>query len=67
MKPTFEDCITHIETTLGCKLLDWQKDILYYIYKGKSAVVYRGRGNGKMLLYKAEKILKELMKGRNKQ
>ena len=58
----FEDCITEIEAALGCKLLDWQKDILYYIYKGKSAVVYRGRGDGKMLLCKAEQLLKELMR-----
>lgn len=62
MKKPFNDCLTEIETTLGCKLLDWQKDILYYIYKGNSAVVYRGRGNGKMLLYKAEKLLKELIR-----
>lgn len=61
MKP-FKDCLTEIEATLGCKLLDWQRDILYYIYKGNSAVVYRGRDGGRMLLYKAEKLLKELIK-----
>lgn len=65
MKPPFNDCLAHIEKELGCKLLDWQRDILYYIYKGNSAVVYRGRGDGKMLLYKAEKLLKELMKREN--
>ena len=65
MKPPFNDCLAHIEKELGCKLLDWQKDILYYIYKGCSGTVYRGRGNGRMLLYKAEGLLKEFMKKEN--
>lgn len=65
MKLTFNDCLAHIEKELCCKLLDWQRDILYYIYRGNSAVVYRGRGNGKKLLYDAEKLLKELMKKEN--
>ena len=64
MKP-FKDCIAEIETTLGCKLLDWQKDALYHIYKGRGVSVYRGRGNGKKLLCDAEKLLKELIKREN--
>ena len=65
MKPPFNDCLAHIEKELGCKLLDWQRDALYHIYKGRGPVIYRGRGNGKRLLYDAEKLLKELMKKEN--
>ena len=65
MKKPFKDCLAEIETTLGCKLLDWQRDALYHIYKGRARVIYYGRGNGKMLLHKAEKLLKELMHKEN--
>jgi hypothetical protein len=58
---SFEGCLVHIETTLGCKLLDWQKEVLHYIYNGEHPIVYCGRGGGRIMLNRAAKLLKELM------
>ena len=61
MKKPFEDYITFIENELGCKLLDWQKQILRNEYEGKHYCYHFGRISGKYVLYRAAKLLKEEM------
>lgn len=59
-KPTFEQYLNFIEGQLDIRLLDWQKTILREVYNGKH-IMYTGMRNGKMVLYKAARILKEEM------
>lgn len=60
-KPTFEQCLDHIETTLGHKLLDWQKEHLHIIYDYPDAYIIPARHNGITMLREAMKILYELL------
>ena len=60
-KPTFEQCLDYIETTLGHKLLDWQKKHLHIIYDYPDAYIILARHNGITTLREAMKILYELL------
>lgn len=60
-KPTFEQCLDHIEDTLGHKLLDWQKEHLHIIYDYPDAYIIPARHNGITMLQEAMKILYELL------
>ena len=64
-KPTFEQCLDYIETTLGCKLLDWQKELLQKCYSNQEGCVMLGRRNGKVMYLKAKKLLNELLEKEN--
>lgn len=52
-KPTFEQCLDHIETTLGCRLLDWQKEALRNFYDGKKMFYAPSRHYGIQIAYDA--------------
>ena len=60
-KPTFEQCLDHIEDTLGHKLLDWQKEHLHIIYDYPDVYIIPARHNGITMLREAMKILYELL------
>jgi len=60
-KPTFEQCLDHIETTLGHRLLDWQKDFLYILYENPRSYVIPARYHGKRILNEAIKSLNKLL------
>ena len=66
MKKSFEDCITFIEESLECKLLDYQKDVLRHIYNGDNFYWYPGRAIGLTQLRRAAKILYEEMLKENR-
>ena len=59
-KRTFEEYINMIELQFGIRLLDWQKTILREVYDGKH-IIYAGMRNGKTVLHKAARMLKEEM------
>lgn len=61
MKKPFEDYLTFIENELGCKLLDWQKQVLRNEYEGKHYHYHFGRISGKYVLLEASRMLKEEM------
>ena len=61
MKKPFKTYLTFIENELNCQLFDWQKQVLRAIYDGKYPIIYRGRCGGKVILIKAENLLKEQM------
>lgn len=64
-KPTFEECLTYIETTLGCQLLDWQKELLQKRYNKEKYYVVLSRYNGRTMYKKAEALLYELLNKEN--
>lgn len=61
-KPTFEQCITHIETEFGFPLLDWHKEYLKLLYQYPNVYIIPARANGITVAMKAEKLLKEFLK-----
>lgn len=61
-KPTFDQCLDYIETTLGYKLLDWHKEYLNMLYKYPNVYIIPARANGITVAMKAEKLLKEFLK-----
>lgn len=60
-KPTFEQCLDYIETELGCKLLDWQKEHLNITYNYPEVYIIPTRHNGVTILREALKILYKLL------
>lgn len=60
-KPTFEQCLDHIEAECGYKLLDWQKDFLYILYENPRSYVIPARYHGKQILNEAIKSLNKLL------
>jgi hypothetical protein len=60
MKKPFEDYLTFIENQLGVELLYWHKMVLKAVYDGCHPYVY-GVRNGKMIMEKEAKLLKEEM------
>lgn len=65
-KPTFEQCLDYIETTLGYKLLDYQKELLSKHYNAEKVYFIPGRDYGKTMLKRAQAILNELLNKENK-
>ena len=61
-KPTFEQCLAHIETELGFPLLDWHKEYLKLLYQYPNVYIIPARCNGRVAAIKAEKLLKEFLK-----
>ena len=61
-KPTFEQCLTYIETELGHQLLDWHKEYLKLLYQYQNVYIMPARVNGITVARKAEKLLKEFLK-----
>lgn len=61
MKRPFETYLAFIEHELGCKLFDWQKDVLFNIYNGDLGRISFGRRGGITMLSKAALILYEEM------
>lgn len=62
VKPTFEQCITYIETTLGFQLLDWHKEYLKMLYQYPNVYIIPARLNGKIIAMNATKLLNEFLK-----
>ena len=60
-KLTFEHCINYIETQLGDKLLDWQKEYLHMIYNHPQLYIIPARHYGRQMLNKAIKLLDILL------
>lgn len=60
-KPTFEQCLTYIEITFGCKLLDWQKEALRNFYDGKNWFYMPSRCCGRQIVYDALNALDKLL------
>jgi hypothetical protein len=60
-KPTFEQCLDHIETALGCKLLDWQKEHLQLIYNNPATYIIPARYRGRQMQMRAVKLLTEFL------
>ena len=60
-KPTFEQCLDHIEVECGYKLFDWQKDFLYILYENPQCYVIPARQHGRQILDKAIKSLNKLL------
>ena len=61
-KPTFEQCLTYIETELGFPLLDWHKEYLKLLYQYPNVCIMPARANGRTVAIKAVKLLSELIK-----
>ena len=62
MKKPFETYIAFIEHELGCKLFDWQKEVLLHIYDNKIGSLYfGGRSVGRSMLTDAAFMLCEEM------
>lgn len=62
-KKPFSAYLAFIEHELGCKLFDWQKEILLHIYDDKIGSVYFGRrGLGLTTLTNAAFMLVEEMR-----
>ena len=56
-KKPFEVYLAFIENELGCKLFDWQKDVLLHIYNGDLGHLCFGRQCGITMLTRAILIL----------
>lgn len=61
-KPTFEQCLTYIETELGFPLLDWHKEYLKLLYQYPNLYIMPARCNGRTVAMKATKLLNEFLK-----
>jgi hypothetical protein len=60
-KPTFEQCLDHIEAKLGVRLLDWQKEYLHILYHYPQSYIIPARTNGKKVIIEAMKLLNKLL------
>lgn len=65
MKYTFEECLAYMEITLGCRLLDWQKEMLQNIYDGKEYFYMPPRHYEKKIALKAIELFEELINKEN--
>lgn len=66
MRYTFKEYLAYIEITLGCRLLDWQKEILRNFYNGKDWYYMPSRCSGRKIAYKALELLEKIMFEENK-
>ena len=57
MQKPFEYYLNIVESTLECKLCNWQKEVLYRYYNGERPHLYIARGCGITNLDKAVMIL----------
>lgn len=64
-KKPFEHYLAFIEDTLQCKLFDWQKNVLRYVYNGEHLCYYPARCHGVTILEQAILILYMAMEKEN--
>ena len=66
LKPTFEQCLDYIKTTLGCHLLDWHIEALRNYYDGKIWFYMPARCHGRQIVYDALNALDKFLYEENK-